>query len=75
MKTNNKIYDDLFDKRTPGVPVGRVSRSPWDQCSIKLYARQYYQGNEIRLNRRKRLNGFRAKSIKTFGKCCWRVFR
>ena len=51
-------------------------RSTWDSCSLKLYSRQYYQGKEIRFDKSHRRVPFRfyAKSIKTFGKCCWRIF-
>jgi len=51
-------------------------RSIWDGCSLKLYTRQYYQGKEVKFNESQRRvsNRHYPKSIKTFGKCCWRIF-
>ena len=66
------IQFDLY-KKQPRKPH---KRSLWDGCSLKLYSRQYYQGNEIRYDRSQRQvrNNHYPKSIKTFGKCCWRIF-
>ena len=81
----NKIFDRWFVKRGPRVPdissaehmrQNRVQRSLWDKCYIKLYTRQYYQGKDMRFEQSQRRLRFRGhvKSIKTFGKCCWRIF-
>jgi len=66
------ILFDLYKKE----PRKTRKRSLWDGCSLKLYSRQYYQGNEIRYDRSQRRvrNNHYPKSIKTFGKCCWRIF-
>lgn len=70
-KKNDMLFD-VYKKK----PQTKHKRSTWDGCSLKLYTRQYYQGKEVKFNEshRRVSNRHYPKSIKTFGKCCWRIF-